>query len=117
MEDGKPVIRLFSVTWCQHCIWIKESFDMVAREYAEAGRIKAYHWELDTGDNTLTPETEAMVPTSEVALFREFSPKKKVPAFVFGCRYHRIGNAYESQGGLEAEKAEFRAVIESLLAE
>src|SRR3990172_10780878 len=53
--DGRPVIRLFSTTWCPHCQWIKETYERVAKEYADAGKIVAYHWELDINDDTLTP--------------------------------------------------------------
>jgi len=38
--------------------------------------------------------------------------KNTVPTYVFGCKYVRIGNAYETLG---EEKAEFRRVIEKLL--
>lgn len=114
-EDGKPVIRLFSTTRCPHCRWIKSTFDDTVKEYGD--RIAAYHWELDTGDNTLTADTEKAMPKSELDVFSKYNPKSSVPTFVFGCKYYRIGNAYEASGDLEAEKAEFRAVIEGLLSE
>ncbi len=114
-ENGKPVVRLFSTTWCPHCIWIKDAFDSTMREYTAQGKIAAYHWELDTGDNTLTPEAEGAVPDSETNIYKQFNPKGTVPTFVFGCEYYRIGNAYESQNDLKAEIGEFKAVIEELL--
>lgn len=117
LQDGKPVIRLFSTTWCPHCKWIKETFDRVAKEYADAGKIVAYHWEVDTKDNTLTPQAETSIPKTELAVFQEFNPQGYVPAFVFGGKYSRIGNGYEQKQDLAAEEAEFRAVIESLIAE
>lgn len=112
LEDGKPVIRLFSTTRCPHCTWVRDTFDSVAKEYADKGLIVAYHWELDTGDNTITPEIEREVPDSEVGIFRSFSGGY-VPAYSMGCRYVRVGNGHENEG-LEAEEAEFRAVIEML---
>lgn len=115
--DGKPVIRLFSTTWCPHCQWISETYDSVVQEYVAEGKIVAYHWELDTEDNTLTPEKEIGVPSTERAVFEKFSPNGGVPTFVFGGRYHRVGNGYERQDDLAAEEAEFRAVIEALLEE
>jgi len=115
--DGKPVIRLFSTTWCPHCIWIKPTFDRVASEYASQGKIVAYHWELDTGDNTLTNETETAVPASEQALFKKFNPNQSIPTFVFGGKYYRIGNGYEQQQNLTLEEHEFRAVIDELIKE
>jgi len=115
--DGKPVIRLFSTTWCPHCVWIKETYDRVAKEYADAGKIVAYHWELDTGDNMLTPEKETAVPASEQAVFAKFNPQGSIPTFVFGGKYYRIGNGYEREQDLTLEEQEFRAVIEELIKE
>jgi len=115
--DGKPVIRLFSTTWCPHCIWIKPTFDRMAKEYIDAGKIVAYHWELDAGDNTLTPEIETSVPASEQAVFQKFNPNNSIPTFVFGGKYWRIGNGYEREDSLEKEEKEFRAVIEELIKE
>ena len=115
MEDGKPVIRLFSTTWCPHCQWISDTFDEVAQTYVDQGLIVAYHWELDTGDNTLTPQVEDSVPDSELSVYDTFNPQNTVPTFVFGCRYYRIGTGYENTNDLEAEKAEFIDVIEELL--
>jgi parvulin-like peptidyl-prolyl isomerase len=114
-EDGKPIIRLFSTTTCPHCKWIKGTFDSVAKEYVEQGKIVAYHWELDTKDDTLTEEAENDVPVNELALFQKYDPQGGVPAFVFGCKYVRIGNAYEAQNDLAAEEAEFRNLIEELI--
>jgi len=116
-EDNKPVIRLFSTTWCPHCTWIKNTYDSVVLEYEKAGKIKAYHWEVDTGDNTLTNEIEVEVPESELAIYEEFNPNGSIPTFVFGCKYSRIGNGYESQDDLIAEEAEFRKIIEELINE
>ncbi|MBU2101070.1 thioredoxin family protein [Candidatus Micrarchaeota archaeon] len=115
LEDGKPVIRLFSTTWCPHCVWIKDTFDSVVKEYVDSGKIIAYHWELDTGDNTLTEEVETVVPDSETAIYREFNPKATIPTFVFGCKYSRVGNGFESSKDLVSEEKEFKAVIETLL--
>jgi thiol-disulfide isomerase/thioredoxin len=114
---GKPVIRLFSTTWCPHCVWIKPTYDRVVKEYADAGKIVAYHWELDTLDDTLTPEVEGSVPQSEQAVFAKFNPRNSIPTFVFGGKYYRIGNGHESEQSLEKEETEFRAVIEQLIKE
>jgi thiol-disulfide isomerase/thioredoxin len=115
-QDGKPVIRLFSTTWCSHCNWIKDTYDSVVKEYAEDGKIIAYHWELDANDDTLTPEFEAQIPESEMEIYRQFNPRGSIPTFVFGCKYYRVGNGYEQQGDLGLEEEEFRAVIENLIA-
>jgi len=115
--NGKPVIRLFSTTWCPHCVWIKGTFDSVAKEYVERGEIVAYHWELDTGDNTLTQEIETEIPESETNVFKAFNPRNSIPTFVFGGKYFRIGNGYESTGSLALEEKEFKELIEKLIEE
>lgn len=111
--NGKPVIRMFSTTWCPHCKWIKSTFDSVVKEYED--RIVAHHWEVDINDDTLTQMHEGYIPRQELDVFRRFNPRGSVPTFVFGCKYYRIGNAYETENDLSAEAAEFRAVIEELL--
>jgi thiol-disulfide isomerase/thioredoxin len=114
-ENGKPVVYLFSTTTCPHCQWIKSTFDSLMKEYVAAGKIVAYHWELDTNDNTLTSAVETQVPENQYKVYQTFNPEGYVPTFVFGCKYFRVGNGYERAGNLEAEKAEFRAVIDDLL--
>jgi len=114
-ENGKPIIRKFATTWCPHCKWIKETYEEVLNDYE--GEIVAYLWELDTGDNALTPEVETAVPRIEKAILTKFNPKNSIPTFIFGCKYYRIGNAFEEQNNLAAEKAEFEAIIEKLLKE
>lgn len=120
-KDGKPIIRLFTTSWCPHCNWIKETFDKVVKEYINKKKIVAYHWVLDQGneDDTLTPKKEGSVPSSEMEIFQEFNPYGSIPTFVFGCRYYRIGNAYEREGesGLLKEEKEFKEIIEKLLKE
>lgn len=115
-EDGKPVIMLFSTTWCPHCIWIKDTFDKVASEYVSEGKIAAYHWELDMGDNTITEEVENNVPDKHMQIYQAFNPEGSIPTFVFGCKYYRIGNGYEREDSLTKEEAEFRQIIDTLIA-
>lgn len=114
-EDGKPVIYLFSTTWCPHCQWISATFDKVVKEYAASGKIKAYHWEVDINDNILTAEKETQVPNKDLSIYKEFNPQGSIPTFVFGGKYFRTGNGYEAQKDLASEEAEFRAVIDDLL--
>lgn len=114
-ENGKPVIYLFSTTWCPHCQWIAKTFDKMVSEYVNAGKIVAYHWQVDTGDNTLTLGTETKVPQNYLDIYNEFNPRGSIPTFVFGTKYFRTGNGYEQQQDLASEEAEFRAVIEDLL--
>jgi len=113
--DGKPVIRLFSTTWCSHCGWAGPTYDEVVQEYVDDGKIVAYHWQLDTNDNTLTEVAEGEIPESELAVYREFNPRGSIPTYVFGGTYKRIGNGFERSGDLESEEKEFRAVIEQVI--
>jgi thiol-disulfide isomerase/thioredoxin len=112
-EDGKPLIMLFSTTWCPHCDWIIETFDETVKSYGDS--IVAYHWELDTGDNTLTEEIETEVPEELKAYYSKYNPRGSIPTYVFGCRYFRTGNGYEAQDDLAAEEAEFREKIDELI--
>lgn len=116
-EDGKPIIRLYSTTWCPHCKWIKDTYGSVVEEYAGQGKIKAYHWQLDTNDDELTPDEEGSIPDSELSMFNKYSPNRGVPLFVFGCKYIRMGNGYETEDDLSAEENEFRQIIDSLINE
>lgn len=113
-EDGKPLVVLFSTTWCPHCKWIKSTFEETVKEYGNS--IKAYHWEIDINDNTLTSAVETVVPTELKALYSKYNPKGSIPTFVFGCKYVRIGNGYERQKDLDSEKAEFKEIIDELIA-
>ena len=117
MEDGKPIIRLFSTTWCPHCQWISDTFDEVVQTYVDDGLIVARHWELDIGDDILSSQVEQAVTDDEMAVFQDFNPQESIPTFVFGCKYYRIGTAYEQEDDLESEADEFIAVIEALLSE
>ena len=115
-EGGKPVIRVFSTTWCPHCKWIKGTVDSLLKEYVAAGTIAAYHWEVDIGDDTLTSQVETAVPPSELEVFKKYNPGGGVPTFIFGCKYVRVGNGYESEGDLAKEAKEFSDVISLLTA-
>ena len=108
-KDGKPIIRLFSTTWCPHCQWIKDTFAKVTKEYVDKGQIVAYNWEMDVGNDALTKEIETIIPDGEAKIFKEFNPQGSIPTFVFGCKYFRSGNPYETEGdqGLIKDEAEF----------
>jgi thiol-disulfide isomerase/thioredoxin len=116
-DEGKPIIRLFSTTWCPHCQWIKGTYDNTIMEYVNAGFIEAHHWEVDTRDDALTAGVEGVIPQSEVNVFRTYNEQGSIPTFIFGCKYYRVGNGYESQNDLASEEAEFRAIIEALIKE
>lgn len=113
-KDGdKPMVFLFSTTWCPHCQWISDAFDSWAKENSD--KIAAYHWEIDTNDNTLTDDAESEIPQDHMDIYNEFNPGGSIPTFVFGCRFGRIGNGFESEDSLDNEKAAFTTIMEKLL--
>lgn len=119
--DGKPVIRMYSTNICPHCKWVGPTFDEVVKKYEAQGKIVAYHWEwvvdqpTRTVSDLLHPEVTQM-PDTEQKIFEQFTPEGYVPTFVFGCKYYRIGNQFEQQNDLNAEKAVFEETIQKLLA-
>ncbi len=115
MQEGKPIVREFATSWCPHCAWVKPVYQQVVKEYA--GKISAYQWEVDTGNNLLTEELEFEVPANEMNIFEKFNPNKSIPTFIIGCKYVRIGNAFEEQNDKKAEATELRAVIDKILKE
>jgi len=114
-EDGKPVVYLFSTTWCPHCEWIIDAFDSTMKKHIDAGEIVAYHWEVDINDDTLTDGMDGKMPNAHSAIYRQFNPRGSIPTFVFGCKYWRIGNGHEQENDLDAEIAEFEALIADLI--
>ena len=117
VQDGKPVIRLFTTSWCPHCKWVKDDFDAVVKDYVDKNLIVAYHWDLDNKDNLLTSAAEGSIPQSEIDIFSEFNPRNSIPTFVFGCKYYRVGNGYEEFNDHKAERHELKAAIEELIKE
>lgn len=115
--EGKPVVQLFSTTWCPHCNWIGPTYDKVVTEYVDKNLILAYHWQVDILDDILTDINEASFPEDKYTEFKRVSPAGSIPAYSFGCKYTRIGNGYEQQNDLTAEEKEFRSVIDLLIAE
>lgn len=116
-QDGKPIIRLYSTTWCPHCKWINDTFNGVAKEYVGAGKIVAMHWDVDIKDDQFTPAIDDDFPAAELELFQSVNPNGTIPTYVFGCKYYRVGNGFETQDDLDAEAGEFKAIIEKLLVE
>jgi len=119
--EGKPIVRMYSTNTCPHCLWVGPAYDEVVEKYVDENKIIAYHWEwivdapVRSGDDLLTPENEEQVPDAETKVFEQFTPEGYVPTFVFGCKYYRIGNEFEQQKDLNAERAEFDRIIQELL--
>ena len=114
-ENGLPIVYLFSISGCPHCQWIGDTFDQVMTDYIKLGKIVAYHYDVETGDDLLTPEKESGLPTLALNAYDEFSPNGGVPSFVFGCKYFRLGNGYAGESGLLKEEGEFRAILEEIV--
>ena len=108
-QDGKPIVRLYYTSACESCRWIQPAFDAAVKEYTEEGRIIAYHWQLDTGDDLLTSGKETAIPAGEAAYFRSISSSSQVPAFSFSCTYTRLGTAFDK---LADEEEEFRLILD-----
>lgn len=111
-QDGRPLVRMYSTSDCDGCMWVQPAFDAAVKEYVQQGRIIAYRWQLDTGDDLLTSGKETAIPAGEAAYFKSISPAAQVPAFSFGCTYTRLGTAFDTHAD---EESEFRLVIEKLL--
>jgi thiol-disulfide isomerase/thioredoxin len=115
-KDGKkPIVYMFSTSWCPHCQWSRPAFEAAVKDYVAKGKIVAYNWELDTNDNTLTTQKEKEVPIRDMQIYEEFNPDGSIPTFVFGCKYFRIGTGHERENDLAAEEKEFKDLIEKLL--
>jgi hypothetical protein len=110
-DEGKPVIRLYTTSWCEICNESSEVFENSVKELAGKGKIKAYHWSLDTGDDLLTVKKEAGVPQEEVEIFKKYSPSSSVPTVVLGCKYKRVGKF-----GIP-EQDEFVTILKTLAGE
>ena len=84
----------------------------------DKGLIVGAHWDIDSAsksDNQVTPSVEGAFPPAELSLFQSINPNGTIPTFLFGCKYYRVGNAYETQNDADAEAGEFKAVINKLL--
>jgi len=53
-DAGKPIIRLYTTSWCEVCETSVSVFNNLVKEFVEDGSVKAFHWSIDTGDDLLT---------------------------------------------------------------
>jgi thiol-disulfide isomerase/thioredoxin len=111
--DGKPVVRMYSRSDCEHCMWSGPIFDKVVKDYVARDEVVAYHWVFDQKDDLLTEGIEGEIPEREMAVFFGAN-QSTVPYFSFGCRFTRSGNGYYVRNQPDLEEEEYRAVIEQL---
>jgi len=114
-EEGKPVLRLYTANACEQCSEVGFIFNQLASAYVNAGVVKAYHWEIDTGDNLLTAEKEKGIPSSEWRLLKQYNPDQTVPTYIMGCSFLRIGNLNSDTMDQIAEENELSNAILAIL--
>jgi len=116
-QNSKPLVYMFSTSWCPHCQWARPIFADAVKTYVAKGQIIAHEWELDTGDDTLTSTKETAVPQADGALYNKYNPDGSIPTFIFGCKYYRIGTGNERTNDAAAEEKEFKQLIDKILLE
>ncbi len=109
VSDGRPIVRMYSKTTCEHCLWGKPLFRAAVSGFE--GRIDARLWEFGPEDNLLTEEKESALPDGEWAYFISSNPSKSVPFFSVGCRFTRVGNGHYIRNEPDLEVQEFEALI------
>jgi len=126
-EDGKISVALISTSSCPHCLWIKETFDNWAKENSDKYTIHHWEWSYnDDGSSTLLDTITGTVlddlPTNYTTLYSTYSGGY-VPTFIFGGKYFRVGNAFESNSDVSKEEAlqkeieEYISVLEKIESE
>lgn len=113
--EGRPLIYLFTSPTCPHCRWGGGIYDFIVRYYTSNGLIEAHHYDLLSGDDLLTEETESEIPEDKMEIYRNGNPKDLVPYYNFGCKFDRVGNGYEKDDDLAAEGEEMRRVMDFLV--
>lgn len=114
-SKGQPVIIMFTRKGCHFCEWVAETFDDTVNEYIKKGLIEAHHYDFQTKDDLLTPETETVIPEQYLKLFDFENPNSSTPCFNFGGMYYRLGAGYFEQDDLYAEEMEMRQIIDDLI--
>ena len=107
-EGGKPIIRMYASSSCPTCPQMATLLQTLGQN-----DFVMKVWELDTGDNLDTVETESSLTKEEFAILRQYNPGGKVPAYVLGCRYVRLGNARDPLN-LTAEREALSPLLDEL---
>jgi|GEM_PF-1399119 len=109
------IVRMYSNSTCKECVWVREIFDEVVKEWEEKGRIHPIRWDVDTGDNNYTTEVEESIPASDRKLFRMYSPEMEIPTFILGCKYYRVGSGYYEILDRASEKRDLEDAIREIV--
>jgi parvulin-like peptidyl-prolyl isomerase len=109
VEEEMPIVRFYTSSSCQKCKEMLSIFE----DAVEDQDLSVYIWELDTGDNLYTNDLESSIPREEFEALKEYNPNGAVPAYVFGCKYVRIGNAY-SQVEYDRELDAFNEILDMI---
>jgi hypothetical protein len=108
-NEDKPIVRLYTTSKCSVCNNTGNTFKDLVSTYVAENKIKALHWNLDTGDNLLTDEKENGVPKEEVSLFKKYG-NGKVPTTVVACKYKFLG-------ALDTVQNEFNEILKKITGE
>lgn len=140
LEQEKPQIVVYATPRCPHCIWLMPKLLPLFKEYEDEAHIEVweydgsinfnltevnnsnfnmtkifYNGKVGAWDNLLTEEIEEKIPLEKLDLFFEVNPKITTPTIVFGCRYVKIGNHYESENDIDKELELIEKYINKLL--
>ncbi|MFH1787835.1 MAG: hypothetical protein ABH834_00450 [Candidatus Altiarchaeota archaeon] len=115
MRGTRIIVRMYSNTTCEECIWVRDIYDKVVKEWTDRGKVHPMRWELDIQDDAMTLDKEDEVPALEVKYHRRYSPEKVVPTFLIGCKYYREGAGYYETQDTAAEERELNKVINDLI--
>jgi foldase protein PrsA len=92
-EGGKPVIRRYIAAECEACRNVEPAF-----------KAALFGYDVALKEIELDKAVKEGLPKSELDILKKYNPKGAVPAYIFGCKYYRIGNAYESLNLTQEEK-------------
>ena len=110
LEDNKPVIRRYTSSNCVNCEEVGQSFRNAVEDYD----VVIKELELDTGDDLYTYEIETSISREEFDVLKKYNSNGAIPAYVFGCKHIRLGNAYDELN-LAGEEEAFKEILDELM--
>jgi len=99
MDDDIPIMRIYTASTCPVCEELTPVFDAAVEEYEFV--VKKFQLDSDK------------LSSEELEILKKYNPDGAVPAFVFGCKYVRMGRALGAQD-LLFEAEEFTLVLDEL---